>query len=616
MNKHLLIFSLTIAGLLCLMTFTVPSLVKNTKFGLEFRGGYEIQYMAESYRTDKPVSHETLLETIQALRKRADSIGMAEPEINIEGQNRIRLKIAGMDSADQVRSILGDAKGLPLRLTEKYTQTVGSVLGNSALKETLTGGIVGFAFICMLLTGLYRGYGLIASFCLLVYLWLLTFVFNAMHATLSISAIVAFVLGIGMAADASIIWFERVIEEFRCKGNLAVSLKGAFHSSFKTILDANLATAIAMLALFLVGIGPIQGFSLTMLLSMVLSVSASLFLVGWLCGLITRSAIIPDWLLLRSPKKTPCGTRPVFDFVKWGRRLAFISILVLITGVWSYKHHGLNLDIDFTAGTALDIDLEQSVDQSLVEQVMEKGGTVPATIVIGGSKSSHIAARFDEILKPEELNSIIAAFKTQFGQKVEYEENTADPGTSRAFALKALYAILASCIGILLFIWLRFSWAVALSSFIAIIHDMLIVSALFAIFKCEVDVTYIAAMLTVMGYSLNDKIVIFSRIKENFLLNKSSGGMASLQSIVNSSVRQTLGRSIYTVLTVLLASACLLFLACEPLQMFSLAIFLGLLSGCYSSLFISTALWMFFKRNALKARFLPEACGGIETKHN
>ena len=215
---------------------------------------------------------------------------------------------------------------------------------------------------------------------------------------------------------------------------------------------------------------------------------------------------------------------------------------------------------------------------------------MPATVAIGGKNNEHIAARFDEILQPAELKRIIAAFQSTY-RKVEYEENTADPGVARDFATRAIYAVVAAFASIALYIGLRFSWSIALATVAPIFHDILIVSALFSLFKLEIDVTYIAALLTIMGYSLNDKIVIFGRIRENLKRVSDTGG-DSLRDLVNESIRQTLGRSIYTVLTVVLASACLYLFACEPLEMFALAILLGLVSGAYSSIFISSVLWL------------------------
>ena len=248
------------------------------------------------------------------------------------------------------------------------------------------------------------------------------------------------------------------------------------------------------------------------------------------------------------------------------------------------------MDIDFTAGTALDIDLDRSIDQDTATRIISEAGTVPATVAVGGKDNEHVAARFDEILKPAELKRIISAFQSTY-RKVEYEENTADPGIARDFATRAIYAIIAAFASITLYIGFRFSWSIALATAVPILQDILVVSAIFSLLKLEIDVTYIAALLTIMGYSLNDKIVIFGRIREN-LERFSDTGSGSLRDLVNESIRQTLGRSIYTVLTVVLASACLYLFACEPLQMFALAILLGLVSGAYSSIFMSSVLWL------------------------
>jgi protein-export membrane protein SecD len=204
---------------------------------------------------------------------------MSEPDIRLEGEDHIRVKLAGLTSADESRSLLGDTHGLPTVLTEKYTQTVGSVLGKTALTETITAGVIGIACIFLLLLVLYRGAGLIAVFCTVVYLWLLIILFNASHATLSLSAVVAFVLGIGMAADASIICFERTREQLARGHDLRTAVVNGFNGSFPTIRDANLVTALAMIALFAAGIGPIQGFSLTLLASIVISICTNYFLV-------------------------------------------------------------------------------------------------------------------------------------------------------------------------------------------------------------------------------------------------------------------------------------------------------------------------------------------------
>lgn len=590
--------------LAALVAITAPGLIRAIHFGLEFRGGYEIYYAAAPKPGAAAVTPETLLATADVLRRRCDGIGMAEPEIHLEGVNHIRLKIAGLTSADQARSLLGDPTGLPTILTEQYSQTVGSVLGTTALKETLTGGAIGVGLIVLLLLILYRGMGLVIAGSLLVYLWLLVAAFNAMHATFSLSAVVAFVLGIGMAADASIICCERVREELRRRQGMGTAIRTGFRASLATITDANIVTALAMLALFVAGIGPIQGFALTMLVSIAISFLTNIVLVRFLGEALAESRLIPPAVLFRisSPARQgqENGQARSFGFVRLGRLVMLVPIGVIIVGGWYYSNHGLNLDIDFTAGTALDIDIPRSIDQDTATRVMTDAGIVPATVSIGGADNHHIAARFDQILKPAELQQIMTAFQAAYGQGVAYEENTADPGVARAFAEHAVYALLAACAGIVLYIGVRFAWSIGLATLLSIIHDLLLVTALFSLFKLEIDVTYIAALLTIMGYSLNDKIVIFSRIRQNSreLSADEDGGVTErlrLESLADRSILQTLGRSIYTVLTVVLASASLLAFGCEPLQMFSLALVLGLTIGAYSSIFLACPLWIWFR---------------------
>ena len=588
----LLIFTCAMA-----MILTSRKLAENIRFGLEFRGGYEIYYVVTPSAGKSKVTAEEMLATTRILSARADRIGMSEPEIHIEGENHIRVKLAGLTSATELRSQLSNPAGLPTVLTEKYSQTVGSVLGNTALKETLGAGFIGILCIFFILIALYRGMGVVASFCTLLYLWLLLILFNACHATLSLSAVVAFVLGIGMAGDASIICFERVREYLQRSIPLPQAVREGFKDSFVTIRDANLVTALAMVALYLAGIGPIQGFSLTMLASILISITTNYLFTRFLCTLLADGRPVAARLLMSQRSALENSPKLARNFIGMGRLALFVSALVIASGSIYYRIHGFNLDIDFTAGTALDIELTKTIDQDTATRIINETGVVPATIAIGGNNNQHIAVRFDEVLKPEQLRNIIATFQAKVDEHVEYEENTADPGVAREFAMRAVLAILVACFSIFCYIALRFSPRVALSVLFAIVHDLLMVSALFALFKLEIDVTYIAAMLTVMGYSLNDKIVIFGRIRENLAASSSPQRHDTLGDLINQSIRQTMGRSLYTVLTVVMAAAALFFFACEPLQMFSLAILLGLISGAYSSIFIAPMLWLALHRN-------------------
>jgi preprotein translocase SecF subunit len=597
LSSRRLSFILLTGLLACLVAATFSSLATHVRFGLEFRGGYEIYYVVNPAPGKTLLAKDDLLQTVAILSKRADSIGITEPDIRVEGANHIRVKLAGLTSAEESRSLLGSSQGLPTQLTEKYTQTVGSVLGKTALAETVQAGLIGIACIFLLLVGLYRTAGLIAAFCTLVYLWLLLIVFTASGATLSLSAVVAFVLGIGMAADASIICLERIREEIDLGRSLREAVENGFKGSLPTIRDANLVTALAMIALFAAGIGPIQGFALTMLVSIVISVATNFLLIRRLMlWLVDTQWVSQRWLIGKGKPRATKARR--FNFVGLGKTAIVVSLLTIVAGSLYYRAHGLNLDIDFTAGTALDIDVDRAITQETATQIMTGAGTIPATVAVGGAQNQHIAVRFDEVLKPADLKQIITAFKGKY-QTVEYEENTADPGVARDFATRAIYAVIAAFASIAIYIGLRFSWAIALATLLPIVQDILIVSAIFSLFKFEIDVTYIAALLTIIGYSLNDKIVIFGRIVENVKKSPPVDALA-LWSLINLSISQTLRRSLYTVLTVVMASTCLYLFACEPLQMFSLALVLGLISGAVSSIFMSSAIWLTLSRRKLQ----------------
>lgn len=587
--KSRLFFTLLMTLLTALVGLTFTSVVQQTRFGLEFRGGYEMYYLVAPLARQQPLTQQDLQGTVDILRQRADSMGLSEPEIKIEGQNHIRLKLPGLTSAEASRSSLANPQGLPTRLTEKYSQTVGSVLGPTAFQDTAIAGLIGVGAIFLLLIGLYRGLGLIASLATITYLWGLLILFNSAHATFSLPAVVALVLGIGVAADASIICFERIRDELKHNHPLKDAVMRGFDHSLLTIRDANLVTGVAMIVLFAAGVGPIQGFSLTMLASIVVGITTHFLLVRQLALWLADSGWLSAEQLIGKPKKTSEKAGP-FRFSRIGGVAILVALLTIISGTLYYRGHGLNLEIDVTAGTALDIDLPHPIGPQHAMQIISKAGIVPASLAVGGVQHTHIAVRFDNVLQPEQLKAVINVFQTRYPKAV-FEESIIDPAVARDFTHHAVLAILIALASITAFISARFTWRIAVATLVPIILEILVVSAVFALGKFEVDVTYIAAILTVIGYSLNDKIVMFSRISDNLRL----AGPDTLEPLalqINRSVEQTFRRSTVTLLTVVMAAASLYFFACAPLEMFSIALLIGLICATCSSLFISSYVWL------------------------
>lgn len=572
-----------VAFILAVIALTGPDLAQSIRVGLEFRGGYEILYVV-SPTAERPLDHASLVKTAQILSERANRLGVSEPDVVIEGQNQIRLRLAGISEASQLRQALADPAGLPTHLTEKYSQTVGAVLGAEDLQATLEAGLIALALIFAFLLFVYRAKGVIAVVCLASYLWLLLLAFNLLDATLSMAAIVAFVLGVGIASDANILSFERIREELRRGSKPSVARREGESRSLRTILDANAAGFICAAVLFAAGVGPIRGFALTMMLSIALSVIANVFLARLLVALwFSRRGEDQGWRRTIRPLHAKTSGP---DLVGARRRFFVVSGLLAAAGAVALWALPLNYDIDFKAGTALDITLPRAIDQAKATDILTQGGIPPATVAIAGASGNQVAARFDDVLSVDQIGREVDAFKSDYGSTVAFEENTADPSVARQLAVEAIGAIAAALIGVFVFLVWRFDWRVAVAALVGVVNSVFFVLTVFAIGGLEIDVTFIAAILTIIGFAVNEAVVVFDRIREN-RHQPDSGVPSSAAGLVNASIRQIVRRSLFTALTVITGSVCLFLFGAEPLQMFSLAIFLGLICGTYSSLCIA-----------------------------
>jgi preprotein translocase SecF subunit len=291
------------------------------------------------------------------------------------------------------------------------------------------------------------------------------------------------------------------------------------------------------------------------------------------------------------------------DFVKNRNKFFAVSIIITVLGVLTLAIFGLNLGVDFKSGTNLDITIAKSITQEKAIELYEEAGfTVLPTI--GGEGDTRITNRFDKVLSDEERLRIIEVFSEYSGEQAVYEENTVDAGMAKEFGLKAIVVIAIASLGIILYVIIRFEWRFAITAVIALFHDAFIVVSLFSIFRLEVNLVFVAAILTIIGYSINDTIVIFDRIRENLRFAKLKS-FDDLAELVNVSVRQTLTRSINTALTVVFAAACLLIFGSEGIRLFSLALLIGLFSGAYSSIFIASQLWLLLKRKSIKNSAAP-----------
>ncbi|MEK3749485.1 protein translocase subunit SecF [Paenibacillus sp. FSL E2-8871] len=280
------------------------------------------------------------------------------------------------------------------------------------------------------------------------------------------------------------------------------------------------------------------------------------------------------------------------DFVHLSKFFYVFSIALTVAGLIFLATFGLNYSVDFKAGSNVDISLSKNLTLEEVNSAVEKTGISSEPSITLGSERVNV--RYDQVLD-EQQDEALKAEILKLDDKASFEINTVDTEMSKELARNAIYAVLISCLGIIIYVSIRFEWRFALAAIVSLIHDAFMVVAIFSIFRLEVDLTFIIAVLTIIGYSINDTIVIFDRIRENLRFGKQRT-YEDLKELVNKSVAQTLMRSLYTAFTVFIAAFFLLILGGESIKMFSLAMVIGLLFGAYSSIFIASPIWLLLKK--------------------
>ncbi|GIP50475.1 preprotein translocase subunit SecF [compost metagenome] len=280
------------------------------------------------------------------------------------------------------------------------------------------------------------------------------------------------------------------------------------------------------------------------------------------------------------------------DYVHLSKYFYTLSIVLTIAGLICLSFFGLNYSVDFKAGSNVDISLSKPLTAEQISPILKNLGIDEneATISPGQDRMN---IRFTKVLS-EDNDAKLKAEITKLDDKASFEVNTVDPEMAKELARNAIYAVLISCLGIIIYVSIRFEWRFAVAAIVALLHDAFMVIAVFSIFRLEVDLTFIVAVLTIIGYSINDTIVIFDRIRENLRFSKQKS-REDLIKLVNQSVAQTIMRSLYTALTVFVAAFFLFLLGGESIRMFSLAMVIGLLFGAYSSIFIASPLWFVLK---------------------
>lgn len=516
----------------------------------------------------------------------------------------------GVKEAKQISELL-NAGSLPVDLKEIYSNSVGAQFGQDALNKTIFASFIGVAIIYLFMLGFYRLPGLVAIIALTTYIYLTLVAFNFISGVLTLPGLAALVLGVGMAVDANIIMYERIKDELRIGRTLKQAYSKANKSSFLTIFDSNLTTVIAAAVLFFFGESSVKGFATMLLLGILMIFVTAVFLSRGLLNLLVSSNFFKKQYWLFGVKKKDRHDmndgKDVHDlktsfekwnFVKLAKPLIALSILIVVVGLVNLAVFKLNLGIDFSSGTRADINAKQPLTQAKVEKAVKDVGLEPDQIQINGSSNKGATVQFKKDLSRAEDNKLSDKIKSEFGDTPQI--NTVSPLIGQELAKNAITALILASLGIIIYVSLRFEWRMGLSAVLALLHDVFIIVAVFSLFRIEVDLTFIAAVLTIVGYSINDTIVTFDRVRENLHKLKVITSPEQIDDMVNRSIRQTMTRSINTVLTVVVVVVAILIFGAPTIFNFSLALLIGLISGVFSSVFIAVPLWGIMKKRQLK----------------
>lgn len=511
-------------------------------------------------------------------------------------------QITGMTSYEQAETLATQIRigSLSLKLEELESSVVGAQLGSQAIASSLKAAAIGLSLVILFMIVVYALPGIAASVALLIYTGLVIVTLYLFEITLTLPGIAGIILGIGMAVDANVIIFARIREEIATGKTVSSAVKIGFQKAMSAILDGNITTLIAAVVLMGLGSGTVKGFAYTLMIGIVLSMFTALVVTRWILYALYGLGLKNEKYYGRARE------RKAINFL--GKKAVFFTVSLLVIasgfvmmGVHEMKGSGaLNYGLDFVGGTSTTADFGKNFT---IEQIESE--IVPVVSKITGD--NHIMANKVEgttqitikthTLSLEEREALNTALKDSFGvEEKSITSQSISSTISGEMRSDALVAVIVSTICMLVYIWFRFKdIRFGASAIIALLHDVLVVLAVYAVLRISVGNTFIACMLTIIGYSINDTIVIFDRIRENLGKIQGKTSPEKLAEIANQSLTQTLSRSINTSITTFIMVFMLFLFGVASIREFALPLMAGLICGAYSSICIATELWYVMK---------------------
>ena len=521
-------------------------------------------------------------------------------------------QISGMESHEAAERLASNIRvgSLSLQLSELRSNVVGAQLGSEAISSSLKAAAIGLIIVMLFMMIVYFIPGVAASIALAIYTCLVIATLYLFEITLTLPGIAGIILSIGMAVDANVIIFARIREEISSGKSVGSAIDIGFKKALSAIIDGNVTTLIAAAVLGMLGSGSVKGFASTLAIGIILSMFTALVVTRVILKAFYAVGLCSERLFGKGKELKP------LRLVERRGILFAISLIVIVAGFVAMGVHGsngnaLNYSLDFIGGTSTTVpfDKDYTIEQidsemvPLVENVT--GDSDIQTTQVQGTNQIIFKTRTLSLTEREALNKV---FVDNYNvDENEIQSESISSAVSSEMRTDAVKAVLIAVVCMLIYIWFRFSDArFAVSAILALVHDVLIVLTCYAVVRISVGNTFIACMLTIIGYSINDTIVIFDRIRENLKLKKVKDSK-SLCEGANISLTQTLSRSINTSITTFIMVFMLWLLGVATIRDFSLPLMVGLISGSYSSICVATQLWFVMKRRIGKKKISDAA---------
>lgn len=492
---------------------------------------------------------------------------------------------------------------LPVDLVEVQTSVQSATIGADALDKSIVAGAIGMLLVFILMIAYFGMLGIVADIALMLYVALFIWSMSAFNVVMTLPGIAALILSIGMAVDANVIIFTRIKEEICAGKSIRVAVNAGFKNALKTVLDAQITTLIAAVVLYEVGTTSVKGFALTLMIGIVISIFTAVIITQLFISLLAESKKFAKnkYFGVKEDGTPKQFLHKSFSFIKNRKIFYIISAVIIILGMGMSLVRGLNYGIDFTGGTMIQVDMHKEVPISEVEDAIDEFNLDPS-IIYAGENNTQVVIKTIESLDNEKRAEVVDALGESFGVTEEDVLASEQFGPSVGDELKknAVKAVVIASIGMLIYIIFRFkSWKYGFSAVVGVAHDVLMVIAFYGIFGFTVNNPFIAAILTLVGYSINDTIVIFDRIRENKQLYKKDGSEVNIDRSINS----TLNRTIMTSLTTLVVMIPLCIMVSASIREFIIPLMAGVIVGCYSSIFVCSPLYYDLCRSGEESKY-------------